>query len=59
MNFCPLCYNMLLIGKSISNNRLNCNGCSYYYPLDRTIVNKIVYKEQKTIDIVEQGEDKK
>lgn len=50
---------MLLIGKSISNNRLNCNGCSYYYPLDRTIVNKIVYKEQKTIDIVEQGEDKK
>jgi DNA-directed RNA polymerase subunit M/transcription elongation factor TFIIS len=50
---------MLLIEKSISNNRLSCNSCEYFYPLDRTIINKIVYKEQKKIDIVEQGQDKK
>lgn len=50
---------MLMIEKTRDNNTLKCNGCQYYYPLDKPIRSKVEYTTKKNLEIVEQGQDKK
>jgi DNA-directed RNA polymerase subunit M/transcription elongation factor TFIIS len=49
MRFCPLCFNMLMVEASVSNVRLFCHGCKYYYPLDKPIRSRVVIAKRKAL----------
>lgn len=59
MNFCPLCFKMLLIETNEQMNRLICKQCRYYFPLAVEQMTVVNFEHEEKLEVVEQGQETK